>query len=341
MQEVKIFTTAQLRQWLEHNQVAEGLTKEVIRPAMAWAIIHHPHVKDDDPIVAAIYDDGVLAASTCAYPEVLVHPQHKRVWWFPMLWVKPEYRGKAYGLVAIGSLVEIYGEDCAWTIWAVPEVIEMFERFGCNTYYFPRYFLNYRAIDTSSIKGKLASLKQDFQKQWRSCRLPKLPMFDYELRYMTNVDDESYEFISQHRDNRFLQSSQEVLNWDIHYPWKISMPLEERVQIDGAFFADVAADVQHHFVQVRADEKLIGVYRLRHSDNRLTCDTLFYTKEQEELVYASVVEHIRKWNVHHFDTEDGALAQYVRRYVYFPKYKETPISLSMSLRLQDKNQIIR
>ena len=199
--EIKHYTVAQVRNWLDHNIESEGLTCEVIRPAFAWALIHNPDVKENDPIVAAIYDDNKLAAATCAFPEIMVKPdfldergKQKRVWWFPMLWVKPEYRGKGYGLVVIGSLAEVYGMDCAWTAWAVPESIEVFEFIGCSTYYFPRYFMSEKNIKTSSLKGKLAYAKQECIKWWKNSKKPRMPHYDYELRYLREFDDYTCDF---------------------------------------------------------------------------------------------------------------------------------------------------
>lgn len=335
--EVKHFTVAQVRNWLEHNIAPEGLTNEVIRPAFAWALIHHPDVKDNDPIVAAIYDKGILAASTCAFPEIMVRPEFwddkgfpKRVWWFPMLWVKPVYRGKGYGLVAIGSLAEEYGLDCAWTAWAVPEAIETFEFLGCNTYYFPRYFMSEKNIHTNSFRGKLAYLKQEIIKFWHNIRKPKLPYYEYNLRYLNNIDDFTYDFICHNSKNNFFLSSKDVLNWEIQFPWTISMPLTERIPKDGEYFQDAPALVQYSFVQVWRNDELVGVYRLRIGEKSVTCDFIYYKDMDAESVFASIVEHIQRRHATCFDTENGNLAGFVQKYIYFPRCKTEQLSLSMS-----------
>ena len=335
--EIKHYTVAELRSWLEHNVAPKGLTNEIIRPAFAWALIHHPDVLEDDPIVAALFDHGQLAASTCAYPEIMVKPsfldehgQPKRVWWFPMLWCKPMYRGKGYGLVVIGSLAEVYGTDCAWTAWAVQESIEIFEFLGCKTYYFPRYFMSEKRINTESFKGKLASMKQRCQKWWHRFNISTLPHYDYSLRYLTHVDDASYDFICHHSADGFFLSSQSVLNWLIQYPWYISSPLAKRVPKDGEYFAETTPMIQIFFVQVWSKDQLVGVYRLRRSEKGLTCDNIYYNNTSTELVFASVIEHIIHLKAIHFDTEDEKLAAFVCKYIYFPKCTTEQLSLSIA-----------
>ena len=335
MTDLKVYTVSQVRDWLMHNQAPDGLTDEVIRPSLAWAIIHHPDVLDEDPIIASIYDNGILAASTCAFPEVLEAPsfpdetgKQRRIWWFPMLWVKPDYRGKAYGLVAIGSLAEIYGVDCAWTAWAVPEAIEIFEYLGCKTYYMHRYFMGDKVIHLSSIRGKVASIKQSITKWWLNFRKLALPRYDYELRYLTHVDDATYRFICQHRKDSFIQSSCRVLNWRLHYPWDCSCSLSERVPRSGDYFADVHALIQHSFVQVWHKNSLVGVYKLDRSDH-VSCDDLYYDEEASTIVFASVVEHLKRLGVTHFDTDNAQLKDFVQQYIYFPKVTTENISISV------------
>lgn len=337
--EIKHYTVAQIRDWLIRNKSIEGLTNEVIRPSFAWAIIHNPDVLDNDPIVAAIYDNGKLAASTCAFPEIMVKPVYKdengnikRIWWFPMLWVKKQYEGKGYGLVVIGSLAEIYGVDCAWTAWAVQESIEIFEFLGCKTYYFPRYFMEEKIIHKNTVKGRLAYFKQEVGKWWHSLRKPKLPNYKYSLRYLNCVDDRSYDFIQKNEQNHLFHWSKETHNWHLQYPWYISSPVIEKTEKYGEFSSETASQVQHYLVQVLVDEDIIGIYVLRQI-GRCICiaeDSIYYDDSYREIVYVSVIENIQHLKASHFDTEDGELAGFIQKYLYFPRCKTENLSLSIS-----------
>lgn len=344
--EVKHFTVEQIRNWLVHNKSVEGLTSEVIRPAFAWALIHHPNVCDNDPMVAAVYDNGILAAATCASPEYMVKPtivdngKPKRVWWFPMLWVKPEYRGKGYGLVVIGSLAEIYGMDCAWTVWAVKESIEIFEFLGCKTYYFPHYFMNERHFP-ASVRGKLGALRQGAIKWWYNKKKPALSHYEYSLRYLNNVDDESYEFICRNSNNNVFLSSKEILNWELQYPWYLSMPLSSRVPKDGKYFQEIQPLFQYSFVQVWSNDRLVGIYRFIRDESGISIDLIFYDPKDSEIVYASIVEHLQHLHVTHFDTEDGELAKYVQKFIYFPICKTESESLSISPEISIPDNFVR
>ncbi len=347
--EVKLYTVAQIRDWLEHNKPVNGLTNEVIRPAFAWSLMNHPDVLENDPIVAAIYDHGNLAASTCAFPEVLVKPIYrdengntKRIWWFPMLWVKKQYEGKGYGLVVIGSLAEVYGLDCAWTAWAVQESIEIFELLGCKTYYFPHYFMQDKHICTVSFRGKLAYVKQKVNKWWNYRKKPNLPHFDYFVRYLNYVDDLSYNFICRHSKDNFLLSSQRALNWAIQYPRRLSMPLAERVPKDGEYFQEMSTMLQYMFVQVwNNNNELIGVYFLKHEERGVTFDFIYYDESAADIVFASAVEHVIKLKATHCDTEDGELAKFIQEYLYFPRCRKENLSLSISSKVPFPDNFVK
>ena len=69
MPELKLYTIADLRNWLIENNPPTGLNEHVIAPARAYAIMHNPYVKDTDPVVAVIYEGEELAAYTSAIPE--------------------------------------------------------------------------------------------------------------------------------------------------------------------------------------------------------------------------------------------------------------------------------
>ena len=345
---IKTYTVKQIRNWLQHNSDIDGLSSEVIKPSFAWALIHNPYLRDDDPIVAALYECGCLAAATCAFPDLFDLPLfvddngiQRRIWWFPMLWCKPEYRRKHYGTLVLSSLAEQYGWECSWAAWAVPASRKIFENNGHKTYFFLRYFLENKSINTKALKGKVALIYQTLKTCCCSTVKPKIPQYGYTLCYLNNVDDFSFDFINNHREKHFFHSSIEKLNWDLQYPWSLSAILDYKVLKTGDYFSDVFSKVYNSFVQVWYFNKLIGVYRISQIDSSLSCDNIFYENQFCEIVFASVVEHIKKLGITSFDTEDGKLYDYVNKYIYFPKSRVEKLSLTIPQSIHVPYKIIR
>ena len=158
---------------------------------------------------------------------------------------------------------------------------------------------------------------------------------------MNCVDDECYEFICKNsKDNLFLMP-QQALNWELHYPGNISSPLSEKVPVDGKFFQNIPSLYQNYFVQVKKKDKIAGVYLLRHCDNEISMEYIYYAKEFSDIVFSSVVEHIHRLNSKSFSTEDKELSKFVQKYIFFPVCKTENLSLSISPEIEVPNLFIR
>ena len=322
MPELKIYTVKDLREWLENNHPAEGLSERVIAPTRAWAIIHNPYVKDEDAIVAAIFEDGELAAYTASFPDML---DGKRVWWASTLYCYPKYSGKGYGLIVVGSLMEAHEPDLTYDRWAAKETVEIFNHLGLQTAYTKRYYFSDRKIDTHSLKGKLAYCVQAIQKSLHLWSKPSKA--NYLVLYTYSIDNEAYAFMKAHCRNDLWLREQEMLNWIVKYPffnggkWK--------VESGKCIFGDEARVYEYKVAKVYLDDELHGVCVLRLHDEELTVVYLYYTYEKRELVFDSIIDQIIALRPKSFITENEYLHERVLERLYFPKSGVEQVSLSL------------
>jgi len=325
MPELKIYTVKDLREWLENNRPAEGLSERVIAPTRAWAIIHNPYVKDEDAIVAAIFEDGELAAYTASFPDML---DSKRVWWASTLYCYPQFTGKGYGLIVVGSLIEAHEPELTYDRWGAKETVEIFNHFGYQTTYTKRYHLSDKKIDAHTFKGKLAYGAQELKKclhPW-----PKVSKANYTIQYTSTIDDEAYAFMKARRGTDLWLREQEMLNWIVQYPF-----YKSRESIDDSrelcVFGDEARQYAYKVAKVYMDEQLHGVYVLRQHDNTLSLVYLYYITEMQDVVFESVRDYIITVKPKEFVTDHESLWMYIKDRLYFPKSQEEMISLSMSI----------
>ena len=319
MVDIKLYSVAQLREWLENNHPAEGLTEQVIAPTRAWAIIHNPYVKDDDAIVAAIFEDGQLAAYTASFPDML---DGQRIWWASTLYCYPQFAGRGYGMIVIGSLMEAHEPDFTYDRWAAKETIEIFNHFGYQTTYTSRYHLSEGKIDTSSFKGKLANCAQVLKKCMHPW--PKASKADYMIQYASTIDAEAYAFMTAHKDNDLWLREQEMLNWIVSYPF-IKAGKDESACVFGAD----AKVYEYKVVKAYTQGQLIGVYVLRLHNDSLSVVYIYYAEGQKDIVYASITDQILTIKPNEFATENKELYAYVREQIYYPKNIVDYVSLSL------------
>ena len=330
MPELKLYTVVDLREWLENNRTAEGLSERVIAPTRAWAIVHNPYVNDEDAIVAAIFEDGELAAYTASFPDML---DGKRVWWASTLYCYPKFTGKGYGLIVVGSLMEAHEPELTYDRWAAKETVEIFNHFGYQTTYTKRYHLGDKNIDTSTIKGKFADCVQELNKclhPW-----PKASKAKYTIQYSARIDDDAYAFMKAHSNNDLWLRERDMLNWIVKYPF-----FKAGKQGNVCIFGDEAKLYDYKIAKVYVEEQLQGVYVLRRHDEDLSVVYLYYTYEKRDVVLDTIIDCIIANRPKSFVTENEYLYECVRDNMYFPKNKEEQVSLSLPDNQQDLTNYI-
>lgn len=322
MPDLKLYTIADLRAWLMKGMQIEGLDEHVISPVRAWAIVHNPYVKDADNVVAAIFENGELAAYAAAFPDKI---EGQRIWWCSTLFCHPRFSGRGYGLIVIGSLKESHEPEFTYDRWGATETVMICEHLGLKTTYTKRYTLAWKAIQRDSFRGRVAYYRQKIQRLFHR---PACTSEDYSLRYLNYIDGESYAFMqSQKRADQWLRE-QMMLNWILHYPFMRGCTLLEKTEKDCEFSSNVS-DYEYQVVKVYDKGLLIGVYVLRKSAQSLAVVYLYYNAEKSNLVFASIVDHVASVLPMSFTTDNVDLSSYVKERVYFPKQQEDSISLSV------------
>lgn len=323
MPELKLYTVADLRAWLLDGQRVNGLDEKVISTSRAWAFLHNPYVQEADAVVAAIVEDGELAAYSASFPDWL---NGQRIWWCSTLYCYPNYIGRGYGMIVLGSLMESHQPELTFDRWGAPETVEICSHLGLKTTYTQRYVLSDRAINQDSFKGRLAYSKQTLQKRLHrshySCG------FDYSLRYATYIDGEAYAFMSAHQGSDLWLREQQMLNWILCYPFSQACVLHEKVA-DDAVFTGNSIEYGYCVVKVYVDQTLVGVYVLRRANGSLAVVFLYFEHDSREVVFDSIVAHVKTIHPTSFVTENKELYDFVKNQLWYPKCREESISLSL------------
>lgn len=323
MPELKLYTVAHLREWLMNNHTTEGLSEQIIAPTRAWAIIHNPYIKDEDAIVAAIFEDGQLAAYTASFPDML---DGQRVWWASTLYCYPQFSGRGYGMIVVGSLMEAHEPEQTYDRWGAKETVEIFSHFGYHTIYTKRYHLSCKKINTASFKGKLAYALQTLKKHLHSW--PKSSGANYTLQYTSYIDGEAYAFMQNHKGNDLWLREQNMFNWIVRYPFRQGSPLIKKVEQSEAFKSFVSS-YQYIIAKVYNNVNIVGCYIMRAASDALAVICLYYTDDSRDLVFTSIADHIISFNPKSFTTESDELLSYIQKDFYFPKMIEEEVSFSV------------
>lgn len=309
--ELKLFTIADLRDWLVTNKPAEGLCEAVIDAQRAWAFVNNPYVKDGDVVLSAVFEGDAMAAYSACFPDMI---GGKRSWWFSTLFCRPQYRGKGYGIIAMGSLCEAHEDEEFFDMDGAQETVDVLKYLGFKGVYRSRFFLGEKNIRTDSLKGKMAYQAEQMRRRqfdrFRRGIEDSISRADYKVRYISHIDDLTYRFIKKHSTGDLFLREQKMLNWILSFPFCLRAPLESRVMNRNRFGAAVS-DYQLQAVQVWVGGNLVGVYIYRIMDSEFAIKYLYYDKDERHNIYLSIAEHFFETNSVSLKTMDGLLAKWL------------------------------
>lgn len=343
MENIKIYTIANLKDWILHGKSIEGLSESVITKTRAYSLINNPYVKDNDPVVSALFVNNDLAAYTAAFPERLAKP-NCTTHWFNSLYVSPKYEGKGFGLFVVGSLLEKYDNDAIFDLDAVPTSVEILSYLGCCSNTFKQYNLRNKCILRTSIKGHLAYFYEKFR---RSCKdnkqvsslRSKIQSTQYTLCYDNFIDFDTYCFIERHANHDAFLRTQESLNWMLHYPFVHEAPLLNRVHNETLFTSSKRFQ-RYYVIKIYVENNLAGVYILCNSSTRLSLLYLYYDNKWQNEVLLSIAEHILEINNPQFSTTNSMVAEFIKSNRLYSVFNTTDTSIcypNHSKHICDKN----
>jgi len=309
--ELKYYTVCQVRDWLLHCIDVDGLSEKMIARQRAWAIVNNPYVKDEDAILSVIVVDGVVAAYTACFPEILGGEQ-RRIWWLTTLSCKKEFAGRGFGLIVVGQLIELHQGEQVLDMDGAEETIEICRMLGMKEQYKTCYRFRSKAY-SDNLKGKIAAKIHCFKGTIRRTRsLCKFPLrqSSFALRYIAFLDDETYDFIRKYSGDTFPRSRQ-MINWILMYPFMQSSPLHHRVETELEFTSNIAY-YEYRLVQVWSNDMIVGLFAFRNCPWGMSVKCVYYANEKSKIiVHQAIAEHIFHLNPKTFDTFDECLARQV------------------------------
>lgn len=309
---LELFTIAEVRNWLVHNQSVRGLSEKIISRTRAWAIVNSPYAKDDMYIVSALFVNDEVAAYTAVFPERMARP-NRLVYWDTTLYVAPKYEGRGYAAVVIGNICEQYGDDY-FDHAAAEASVANFEFLGLPVYRVPQYIFRPKHFQLNTIKGRLAAIFDQLRNighiRYVHKSLSAIKKMEYQLRYVDFVDDETYAFIQSHSEGNIWLRTQDSFNWILQYGFEHEAPLLKRVKQCSQFMSG-NEQYARYAIQVWVDNWLCGFYILVRNRVQCVLKYLYVETMYKEQVFASIVEHVAHFRSAEFLTYSPDFNEYM------------------------------
>jgi len=112
-----------------------------------------------------------------------------------------------------------------------------------------------------------------------------------DIEYMTEIDNQSYEFMKCYQKKELFIRDANTLNWMLKYPWIINAPLQDKME-KKYYFSSTADMFNFYAYKVyNYNEKLIGVVILKKRLNKLEVPYIYYKEKYLDKVVYTILKH--------------------------------------------------
>lgn len=304
----KLYTIAELRDFVLHNKEIVGLSYTLITRTRAYALLNNPHAKDADVVVAAVFVDNSPIGYTAIFPENFTKPDlQKTYYWGSTEWLEPEYRGKGISALMMRNLKNAI-QNRYLGLDSTIASIKLDQKQGSEITYYPRYFFY---LDKKKCQGIRSILKKNYVSIWNKNVLKKTALYDYTNEYVNFIDDQTYAFIVAHSTNDLFLKKREVLNWQLSNSFVLPIGNDDRTTKELCAFGSYVKDSWFKAVKVYVDHCLVGFYVIKCTNGICELKYLYYEESFYKNVFASVLRNILQSNVIEFKTFSKALYEFI------------------------------
>lgn len=305
--EYKLYTIADLRDWLIHN-VSNGINNRIIARSRAYALVNCSFVKDDDVVISAVFNEGCAIGYTAVFPEQFVRPDlTETYYWGSTQWLEPEYRGKGISGKMMRLLKDAIKERYLGLDSSIAS-IKLDQKQGSEVIYYPRYFYLF-SRDNVSLLGKM---KQWLVQKNNRIAKSKAEKYEYTNRYVNFIDDATYEFIRNHSGEYLFLRKKEILNWQLLYPFLMPTGNDAHLEEDPCDFGSYVPQQWVKTVQVTVKGVMAGFYVLKCVNGVCTVMYLYADDVYRDNVYASLVANMLQPEVTKIRTFSKSLFDFAR-----------------------------
>lgn len=302
----KLYNISDLSNWLLSN-VNNGLSEKIISKKRALALINNPHAKANDVALSVVFDSDKVVGYTAVFPERFVKPQlEERYFWGTTQWLEPEYRGKGISAKMMLNIKEAVNNLYLGLDSSVAST-KLDKKQGSSITYYTRYFILLKP-NKKNIKTKI---KEFYINNKNRRALKKIQHNSYENEYVCCIDDDLYNFICKHSTCDVFLRTQEILNWQIQYPFSQAVGKDIHIKKEKCQFGTNVDSSCVIPIKVIKDKLIVGFYILNIINGNSIVRYLYYSPENRNEVYASLINKSFSMDIVKFTTFDKDLYKFL------------------------------
>jgi len=262
--EIRKIRQHQLKTYIQSTEY-ETTKYVAISKHRALSHLRNPRVKPNDLVLVLIYEGGEMVAYLGVFADDLHFSTGlEHVGWLSCMWVNPIMRGKGIAKKLIQTVFEAWDYKILVTEFT-PAAHGLYNRTGqFLDLAKPEGIRGYLRLNLAYLLPK----KDEKWNKWKpflSCidvlfNLPNslrlllkldykgsLDSFGVKFEYLTEIDDESWAFIEEHKGKELMNRRREDLEWILENPWLISAPFKD---VNASRYHFSAIDSSFNFLSI-------------------------------------------------------------------------------------------
>ena len=257
----------------------------------ALSYIHNPNADEDDIVLFVSYSnkDTIVGYIGVLPDKILVDNVEHNIAWATSWWVDPSHRYAGTGGFLLLTVLNHYNiatsgsTESADKVYAASEKLKTLRNVEgmefivrcCSDYFLPKKFpilCRLRPIlkCIDRLLNILVDLLQFFWKRKNSLKKP------FAIEFISEIDDQTDQFIREHRGNELYRRNATELNWVLKYPWILSAPCADKT-VSKYFFSSLANRFFYLNIKVfDASDKMTGFVMIKVRDNAMSIPYVYY-----------------------------------------------------------------
>lgn len=305
-----IYTISDLENWLFHN-ADNGISERIISRTRALSFVKNPMARPDDAVLSVVFNaDKQPIGYTAVFAETWVRPYaQERYFWGSTQWLEPQYRGKGASWNMMWKIKEAVNQKYIASDSTVASC-KLDKKQGSLILYYPRFFARFKRTGNS--------VKEFLKEKWVENNNKQIlkriqARNNFVNHYINYIDDETYQFICKHSSSYLFLRKQEMLNWQLFYPFVLATSGDPKRNREKCEFGEYVKEQRQRCIKVYHNDDLCGLYVLNNIDEVCTVQYLYMSEPQKDIVYSSILANVLMQDVKVFRTFSADLFQFMEQ----------------------------
>ncbi len=322
---IKEHTPAGLEEFINSKEFQKSKVIPITKHR-ALSHINNPKVDRDDIILFTAYEDDELVGYLGVLADTIyLNDDEQKAGWLSCIWTSDSVRGQGVAKQLLSKALKSWDHKILATEYtpAAKALYDQTDAFiDLTTLDGRRAYLRFNLHELLPPKGfpkmltGLLRLSDFIMNIFNSLRLflwkPFIQLDDSNLEYITEIDDETKDFIERRNKHELIRRDAVELNWINKYPWVLSSPDTDADAKRYHFSSSDKVFVNQNIKMKNKDGEMIAFLMFVIRGNNLKIPYCYFDEKHTDKIVQIIYHQMFKLNLNMITTFNPAIVNYIK-----------------------------